>query len=70
MRNRNDYRVSLLNKKVRNWRIVAGLLVLIALYAMVGRMDRDAQADHTRIERPSAMQMHKQPCEQVCGVWI
>ncbi len=70
MRNRNDYRIAMLNKKVRNWRIVVGLLLLVFVYALVGRMDRDAQVERTRIEKPSSMKMHKQSCGQVCGVWI
>jgi hypothetical protein len=52
MRNRNDYRVELLNKKVRNWRIVAGLLVLIAFYGFMSRMDREANIERMHLENP------------------
>lgn len=52
MRNRNDYRVALLSKKVRNWRIVAGLLVLIALYGFMGRMDREAHIERMHLDAP------------------
>ena len=45
MRNRNDDRTEMLGKKVNNWRIVAGLLLLVAVYGLVGRMDRDAQIE-------------------------
>ena len=31
------------NIKVRNWRIIAGLLGLIAAYAIVGKFDSDAR---------------------------
>ncbi|MEW6562730.1 MAG: hypothetical protein AB1400_05790 [Pseudomonadota bacterium] len=31
------------NIKVRNWRVIAGLLGLIAAYAIVGKFDSDAR---------------------------
>lgn len=33
------------DKQIRNWRIVAGVLLLVAVYGLVGRMDREAQAE-------------------------
>lgn len=31
------------NRKVHNWRIVAGVLVLLCLYVLLGKLDSDAR---------------------------
>lgn len=33
------------DRKIRNWRIVAGILVLLLLQAVLGRMDSDARLE-------------------------
>lgn len=40
------------DKKIRNWRIVAGLLLLVLMYGLMGRMDRTAQVEGMRFENP------------------
>lgn len=52
MANRNEYRDALHNREVRRWKIVACLLGLLALYGLMGRMDRAAQVEHMRFEAP------------------
>ena len=50
-------------KKLNHLRIAVGLLLLIAVYGLMGRMDRDAQVDRMNMEKP-AMQ------PQVWRAWI
>ena len=40
------------DKKIKNLRIVIGVLVLVLLYGLMGRMDRAAQVKHMRFENP------------------
>lgn len=40
------------DKKIKNLRIVIGVLVLVLLYGLMGRMDRAAQVEHMRFENP------------------
>ena len=51
------------NRRVHNWRIVAGVLVLLCLYVLLGKLDSDARlaeaerlaslhAAHTQAVRP------------------
>lgn len=51
------------NRRVHNWRIVAGVLVLLCLYVLLGKLDSDARlaeaerlaslhATHTQAVRP------------------
>jgi hypothetical protein len=57
-------------RKLRNWRIVAGLLGLVALYGFMGRMDRDAQVEHMAVEKQRPGFVQRQACGQACKVWI
>lgn len=43
-------------KKIRNWRIVAGVLLLLVVYSILGKMDREAYAAQ---HRPLMQQQHK-----------
>jgi hypothetical protein len=72
MRNRNDYRIALLNKKVRNWRIVGGLMVLLMAYALLGRMDHAARVERMAVEKPHQGFTQKLACKEpaACRVWI
>lgn len=56
MRNRNDYRLEVASRKVRNWRIVAIILALLAAYSFTARMDHAAQADRMHFENPAKPQ--------------
>lgn len=42
-------------RKVRNWRIVAGLLALLVVYGWFGERDRE----HAALQRPVMLQQHK-----------
>lgn len=42
------------NRRVKNWRIVAGLMVLLAAYALVGKFDSNARL--AEAERIAQMQ--------------
>lgn len=46
-------------RKIRNWRIVAGILALVALYGFMGRMDA-AHTEHAATQRQGYVQ-------QACG---
>jgi hypothetical protein len=52
MANRNECRDALHNREVRRWKIVACLLGLLALYGLMGRMDREAQVVQMADENP------------------
>lgn len=52
------------HKKINHLRIAVVLLLLLAVYGVMGRMDRAAQAERMNIEKPGAMQ------PQVWRVWI
>lgn len=42
-------------RKVRNWRIVAGVLALLVVYSWLGERDRESAA----LQRPLMTQPHK-----------
>lgn len=50
------------DKKIRNWRIVAGVLLLLVVYGLVGRMDRDAQVDLVATAKQRPVPMQKLTC--------
>lgn len=45
------------NNKIRNWRIVAGVLALLLVQAVLGRMDSEARL--AEVERIAQMQAHQ-----------
>lgn len=72
MRNRNDDRAEL-GRKVNNWRIVAGLLLLVAVYGLMGRMDRDVQIERRMAatkQQPAPAQRQAAIGRMVCGGWL
>lgn len=42
-------------RKVRNWRIVAGLMALLVVYGWIGERDRE----HAALQRPVMTGQHK-----------
>lgn len=74
MRNRNDDRAEL-GRKVNNWRIVAGLLLLVAVYGLMGRMDRDVQIEQRMAatkQQPAPAPAQRQAAigRMVCRGWL
>jgi hypothetical protein len=45
-----------LGRKVRNLRIVAGILLLVVFYAVLGKFDREAQEGQMHLENPAKSQ--------------
>lgn len=72
MRNRNDDRAEL-GRKVNNWRIVAGLLLLVAVYGLMGRMDRDVQIEQRMAatkQQPAPAQRQAAIGRMACRGWL
>jgi hypothetical protein len=52
MANRNEYRDALHNREIRRWKIAACVLGLLALYGLMGRMDKAAQVEQMAEQQP------------------